>query len=238
MDCDQPYRYVKAEEIFAMIKHPGDGVIDKPGQIILDFGGIRTPITMTDIVGGLLQNWLDLWLSQNRIYHHSPSNSQEFPDFYLEDGTRENLLELKTFQYFQSPAFDLANFYSYCTSLIESPWKLDAKYLILGYHMDNETGLLTIKDAWLRHIWEIAGPGENRPLNIQVKQKAVYNIRPRTWFSRSGDGETHKNFTSREDFLTAIRDTLNNFPLKDGMPSSEWLSRVNSSYADWKSQTK
>ena len=50
--------------------------------------------------------------------------------------------------------FDIANFESYCKSLSENPERLYADYLIIGYEL--KKAKLTIKDVWLKKIWEIS----------------------------------------------------------------------------------
>ena len=77
-------------------------------------------------------------------------------------------------------------------------------YLIFGYEMSDE-GIVTIKDFWLKKVWEITPRMEDWPINLQVKSGVVHKIRPGVWYS-----ETNKMpmFKCVEDFLSAIEQTV------------------------------
>ena len=113
------------------------------------------------------------------------------------------MLEVKAFNYNATPAFDIANFESYCSSVKEKPYRLDADYLIFGYTM-NDSGDITVKKVWLHKIWQIAGTSQRFPLKTQVKRDMIYNIRPNTDFKAGNKGP----FRSKDDFLLAIYKTL------------------------------
>ena len=82
---------------------------------------------------------------------------------------------------------------------------LHADYLIFGYDMD-ENGIVTIKDVWLKKVWEITRRMENWPLNLQVKNNVVHKIRPGVWYSaRPRDFMIFRNI---EDFLSAVEQTV------------------------------
>lgn len=44
----------------------------------------------------------------------------------------------------------------------------DVDYLIFGYDMGDD-GVVTIKDVWLKKVWEITRPMEDWSVNLQVK---------------------------------------------------------------------
>ena len=174
------------------------------GKINFNFAGVSVNINTTDTIGITLQLWLKQYLINNNIFFDEPSNTQEFPDFYLNDcEPYKHMLEVKAFNYIKTPAFDIANFESYCSSVKDKPYRLDADYLIFGYLM-NMDGNITIKKLWLRKIWQIAGSSERYPIKTQVKRNMIYNIRPNTAFKN----EKPSPFNSKEDFLFALYKTL------------------------------
>ena len=174
------------------------------GKITFNLAGISVDIDTTDTVGIILQSWLKKYMQENEIAFREPINTQAFPDFYLVNhGTHPNMLEVKAFNYDRTPAFDIANFDSYCRRVCNFPQILDADYLIFGYSMD-DCGNISIKQIWLHKIWEIAGISKDEPLKIQKKQGMVYNIRPNTAFKSFQPGP----FRGREDFLNAVYLTI------------------------------
>lgn len=78
-------------------------------------------------------------------------------------------------------------------------------YLIFGYDMSDD-GIVTIKDVWLKKVWEITRRMDGWPINLQVKQGVVHKIRPGVWYSqRPGNIPMFKRM---EDFLAAIEETM------------------------------
>lgn len=187
--------------------------------ITFTLNNINVIIDTTDTVGVTLQSWLKQYFLANNIYFRENSNSQEFPDFYLGNCNNSNLLEIKAFNYCKTPAFDIANFDSYCDLVIEKPYILDTDYLIFGYNMDIN-GKITIIDIWLKKIWEIAGKSEKYPLKVQEKRGVIYNIRPNTNFKKYDQTP----FNSKEDFIKAIYDTI--FIYKDKDIAKEWYDKL------------
>lgn len=174
------------------------------GVISFNLAGVSVNIDTTDIVGITLQAWLKQYLTDNDIYFSEPANTQEFPDFFLDNNEAfKHMLEVKAFNYNATPAFDIANFESYCSSVKDKPYRLDADYLIFGYTM-NDSGDITVKKVWLHKIWQIAGTSQRFPLKTQVKRDMIYNIRPNTDFKAGNKGP----FRSKDDFLLAIYKTL------------------------------
>lgn len=187
------------------------------GKITFSFAGVVVDINTTDTVGITLQAWLKQFMINNGIYFSEPYNTQEFPDFFLDDiYPYQNMLEVKAFNYDRTPAFDIANFESYCSSVKDKPYRLDADYLVFGYVMD-AYGNISIKKLWLHKIWEIAGTSERYPLKTQVKRNMIYNIRPNTDFKFGRKGP----FNSKEDFLFAIYHTLLSYKGEDF--ANDWL---------------
>lgn len=190
------------------------------GYITFSLNSINVTINTTDTVGVTLQSWIKNYFITNNIYFRENSNSQEFPDFYLGNFNDSNLLEIKAFNFCNTPAFDIANFDSYCESVLEKPYILDADYLIFGYSMNND-GRITINDIWLKKIWEIAGKSEKYPLKVQEKRGMIYNIRPNTDFKKYKSSP----FSSKKDFMIAIYDTISIYKGED--IAKEWYNKLN-----------
>lgn len=194
------------------------------GIILFNLAGISVKINTTDTVGITLQAWLKQYLLNNNIYFLEPSNTQEFPDFYLDDNDiYSSMLEVKAFNYNATPAFDIANFESYCSSVVNKPYRLDANYLIFGYIMNN-FGDITIKKIWLYKIWQIAGTSQRFPLKTQVKRDVIYNIRPNSDFKSGNKGP----FQTREEFLFAIYKTLSSY--KGEVFADNWKNSLSVNY--------
>ncbi|MFN9398617.1 MAG: NgoBV family restriction endonuclease, partial [Dolichospermum sp.] len=66
-------------------------------------------------VGDLFQEWFAEWMRQKNINFRTKQNTQEFPDFLVDENSNiTGLLEIKSFYY--SANFDVANFEAYCDS--------------------------------------------------------------------------------------------------------------------------
>ena len=194
------------------------------GNIVFNLADVSVTINTTDTVGITLQAWLKQYLINNDIYFSEPTNTQEFPDFFLDDIDPNNhMLEIKAFNFNATPAFDIANFESYCSSVKLKPYRLDADYLIFGYIM-REDGSITINKIWLHKIWQIAGTSTRFPLKTQVKRDMIYNIRPNSNFKVG----TSSPFNCKEDFLKAIYGTLKLY--KGDNFANDWLNELSQNY--------
>lgn len=197
------------------------------GEIRFKLAGVSVKINTTDTVGITLQAWLKQFLIDNELYFSEPANTQEFPDFFLDDiCSHKHMLEIKAFNYNATPAFDIANFESYCASIKNKPYRLDADYLIFGYVMD-EAGNITIKKIWLKKIWQIAGTSQKYPLKTQIKRDMIYNIRPNNEFKNEKEGP----FKSKEEFLEAIYTTVISY--KGQSFADEWKSTLAINYKNY-----
>ncbi len=99
---------------------------------------ITVKIDTTDTVGITLQAWLKQYLINNKIAFCEPLNTQEFPDFFLDDvASNQHMLEIKAFNYNATPAFDIANFESYCIQTLkkEDPDHLNQKMLFFRQYI-------------------------------------------------------------------------------------------------------
>ena len=216
-----------ANEVFEKLMID-DKILEVKGQIKFYLGNVDIIVKQRDVIGNIMQEWLEGWLKQNAIDYKLNPNTQMPPDFYLNpDDLKSELLEVKAFNYDATPGFDIADFNAYQSEIIEKPFMLHTKYLIFGYQMQ-EDGYVVIKKLWLQSVWEICRRMENWPLNLQVKDKVVHKIRPCTWYSK-GKSVRYKPFTSLEDFISAIEQTVYQNP-KTREKSGEWLKLFLKSY--------
>lgn len=201
-------------------------IIGKSGNIKFILNGLDVKIKSKDSVGNLLQEWLKEWLNKEDIEHLENPNRQAFPDFFLNlENNKDNLLEVKTFDWDRGPGFDLANFDSYCNSLLTNAYRLDSNYLVFAYKMSVD-GEIIIHNVWLKKIWELAGGSGTYPIKVQEKKETIYNLRPVTWFSERAP---FKCFNSKEEFLKALNETRYQYS-KTRAQNNHWLNKVTANY--------
>ncbi len=215
---------LSAGEIYNLLLE--DKITNQTGEFRIDFAGINTKVSQKSGVGDLFQEWFSAWLDSKNIWYRTKSNTQEFPDFLLDESDQENLLEVKVFNNDASPNFDVANFLAYINSLTTNAYRLDAKYLIFGYTLNNN-GDFQIKNIWLKEIEEITGKSQRYPIKCQVKSDVIVNIRPITWFSQRGQNPFH----SKREFVNALKQTINQYNhTKDLEKYKRWFSQVKKKY--------
>lgn len=198
---------------------------DKIGSVDITLGGISAKYKGKDAIGDLLQEWFKEWLEDQNIYFRTRANTQEFPDFLLDNDDKSGFLEIKTFNSEATPAFDIANFDSYNKSLLKNPERLDADYMIFAYKMDN--GVLSIEELWLKKVWEISGTSGANPINMQTKNKQPYNLRPVKWYA---DRARNKPFADKMSFLEALFATIDKYSHSTNSYSDNWLEKVKAKY--------
>ena len=148
------------------------------------------------------------------------------PDFFLNpDDKTKNLLEVKAFNRSASPGFDIADFRMYEEEIIDKPYMLDVDYLIFGYDM-SDAGIVTIRDLWIKKVWQISRRMEGWALNLQIKSGVVHKIRPAVWYSNKGKYST---FEKLEDFISAIEETVYQNP-KTHNSAANWKNRFVRAY--------
>lgn len=200
-------------------------IIGEKGVINFSLKDLTISIETKDAIGNLLQEWLKAWMKQENIDFEGNTNTQTFPDFNLDkDNHKKGLLEVKSFDWDRGPGFDLANFDSYCNSLLESAYRIDSDYLILAYQMSGSQ--ITIKNVWIKKIWELACSSGTYPIKVQEKKQVIYNLRPGTWYSERAK---FKPFASKEEFLTALNDTRYQYP-QTRHANGHWLKKVLKNY--------
>jgi len=200
-------------------------IIGEKGIINFTLKDLTISIETKDTIGNLLQEWLKAWMTREKIEFEENTNSQTFPDFLLDKNDhKKGLLEVKSFDWDRGPGFDLANFDSYCNSLLDNAYRIDSDYLILAYQMKGSE--LSIKDIWLKKIWELACPSSTYPIKVQEKKQVIYNLRPSTWYS---ERTKFKPFVSKEEFLSALNETRYQYP-QTRHTNGHWLQKVLKNY--------
>lgn len=194
------------------------------GAIKFELSDFEIIVKQNNVVGNILEEWLDKWMT-GMGFSHDYNHTQSSPDFWLDvDNHDKEWLEIKAFT--SSPNFDIANMMSYITEVIEKPWKLHSKYLCLKYEMNEETGIVTICNAWLKSVWEISCPSAKWAVKVQDKKGVIYNIRPATWYSSSA---SYPIFQCLEHFLSAL-----DYVLKTYSPTAKigmtWRKDIIKSY--------
>jgi type II restriction enzyme len=193
-------------------------ILNQEGCIKLDLANISFPVKSKDIIGGALQEWFENWMLKNSILFTKPENSQEPPDFFLENGEH---LEVKVFNADANPGFDIANFDAYTRSLLQHPERLDAHHLVFGYVSKN--ALFKITNFWVKKVWEMTGTSKLNVLALQVKQNSPVNIRPKDWRGKS------ELFSSRREFVIALDQALIKFHPERYI---DWFSQVETAYRE------
>jgi type II restriction enzyme len=219
---------LSAEEVYERLVNV-DKIKTVEGRIRFYLGDVDIVVKQKDVVGNIIQEWLEGWLKKNKIAFASNPNTQMPPDIFLdpEDHTKD-LLEVKAFNYSASPGFDIADFKAYAREIVNAPYMLHTKYIIFGYNMSDD-GIVTIKDLWLKNVWEICRSMEGWPLNVQYKNKVINKIRPAKWF---GSKSRYPMFESLEHYLSAIEETLFGYPDTHEM-SVGWRKRVTEAYKNF-----
>ena len=204
-----------------------DKILELKGLIRFYLGDIDIIVHQKDVVGNIIQEWLQGWLDKNDIEYSPSENTQMPPDFFLNpDNLSEDLLEVKAFNRMASPGFDIADFRMYEEEIIDKPYMLNVDYLIFGYDMD-ERGIVTIKDLWLKKVWEITRRMKGWPINLQIKQNVVHKIRPGVWYSNQKGN--YPMFRCLEDFISAMEEAVYQNPKTHDIAGS-WKRKFIESY--------
>lgn len=217
-------KYYTAEQVFKALTDEF-AFINAKGSIRFNLNKFEITVKQNSVVGNIIEDWLAEWLNAKGIANEH-NLGQSAPDFWLnpEDKTTD-LLEVKCF--FRGPGFDIANFLSYVNEIVDKPYRLHSKYLLILYNMDSTTGIVSIENAWLKNVWEIACSSSVRPIKVQEKKKVIYNIRPATWYSESTQYPT---FKCLEHFLSALEQTLYDYNQTRTTLAEGWAKKVCAAY--------
>lgn len=207
-----------------------DKILELQGQIKFFFGDVDIIVKQKDVVGNIIQEWLQGWLDKREIKYALSENTQMPPDFFLNpDDRTKDLLEVKAFNRSASPGFDIADFRMYEEEIVDKPYMLDVDYLIFGYDM-SEDGIVTVKNLWIKKVWQITRCMEDWAINLQIKQNVVHKIRPGAWYSTQR--VKFPMFSCLEDFISAIEQTVWQNP-KTRETSGTWKRRFLESYENY-----
>ncbi len=218
---------LSAEDVYNRLVNV-DRIKTVEGQIRFFLGDVDIVVRQKDVVGNIIQEWLEGWLKKNDIAYAPNANSQMPPDIYLNpDNKKENLLEVKAFNRSASPGFDIADFKAYAQEIVNNPYMLNAKYIIFGYKMSDD-GIVTIKDLWLKNVWEICRSMDRWAINVQYKNRVIHKIRPATWYSTKSK---YPVFECLEDYLSAIEETLFGYADTHDL-SVGWRKKMIASYSN------
>lgn len=193
-----------AEQVYNKLINE-ERILEVEGQIKFYLGSVDIIVKQRDVVGNIIQEWLEGWLKRNDVEYAVNDNTQMPPDFFLspEDRTRE-LLEVKAFYCKASPAFDIADFVAYQREIISKPYMLFVDYLIFAYDM-LEDGTVVINNLWLKKVWQMTRRMQVFPITVQYKNNRIQKMRP-------GDIRKPKNdkqmYRCLEDYLAAIEETV------------------------------
>ena len=221
---------LSAQEIYDRLLNV-DHILELEGQIKFFLGDVNIIVRQKDVVGNIMQEWLQGWLDARGIEYAPSENTQMPPDFFLNpDDRTKGLLEVKAFNRNGSPGFDIADFRMYASEIQEKPYMLDVDYLIFGYDMSDD-GVVTIKDVWLKKVWQITRRMENYPINLQVKEGVIHKIRPGVWYSERVTD--YAIFDCLEDFISAIEETTFKEPKLRSSVASTWLVVFQRNYKAW-----
>lgn len=214
---------MSAEQLFNKLTEVG--IIGASGETYFELHGLKTKVRDSSIVGNVIQEWLKLFMTTQKIPFRLKQNTQEFPDFLMH-GTDDttDLLEVKCFK--NSPNFDVANFSAYCRSLLSSPYRLDSDYLIIEYQ-ENVDGSISIRNAWLKKVWEICSGSERAQIKAQWKQGTPVNIRPATFYSPNK--ARYKPFQTRKEFVLALKSIIDVNPTMNHI-QKDWYKKVSDLY--------
>lgn len=215
-----------AQEVYDKLLYE-DKILELKGQIKFFLGDVDIIVKQKDVVGNIIQEWLQGWLDKRGIEYAPSENTQMPPDFFLNpnDKTRD-MLEVKAFNRSASPGFDIADFRMYEEEIIEKPYMLDVDYLIFGYDMSDD-GVVTVKDLWLKKVWQITRRMNGWAINLQIKQNVVHKIRPGLWYSENKGNIPM--FSCLEDFISAIEETVYQNP-KTHENAASWKKNFVASY--------
>jgi len=212
-----------AEELFEKLQQ--GNVIGLQGKSDACFGDFPIDFEKNRdyIVGNILEEWLGKWMDSRGI-PNIHNERQESPDFWLNpDDLESDWLEVKSFT--KSPNFDVAAFRSFLNLVIEKPWKLHSKILLIEYSM--EKGVVTIEKMWLKNLWEICSSSERWPVKVQCKSGVINNIRPALWYAQN---TKFPAFKCLEHFISALDETTYAYHDTRATIAERWLSNLIDSY--------
>ncbi len=180
-------------------------ILEVEGQIRFYLGSVDIIVKQRDVIGNIIQEWLEGWFKKNNIEYALNDNTQMPPDFFLNpDNKRIDLLEVKAFNCHATPAFDIADFVAYQREIIAKPYMLYVDYLVFAYDMLDD-GTVIINNLWLKKVWEMTRRMAMFPITVQYKNKRIQKMRPGDIRKPENNKQMYKCI---EDYLSAIEETV------------------------------
>ena len=180
-------------------------ILEVDGRIKFYLGSVDIVVKQRDVVGNIIQEWLEGWLKRNDIEYDTNENTQMPPDFFLNTTDRtKDLLEVKAFYCKASPAFDIADFVAYQREIIAKPYMLYVDYLIFAYDMLDD-GTVVINNLWLKKVWQMTRRMAVFPITVQYKNGRIQKMRPGDIRKPKNDSQMYRCL---EDYISAIEETV------------------------------
>lgn len=180
-------------------------ILEIDGQIKFYLGSVDIVVKQRDVVGNIIQEWLEGWLKKNNIDYAVNTNTQMPPDFFLNpDNTTVELLEVKAFYCKASPAFDIADFVAYQREIIAKPYMLYVDYLIFAYDMYDD-GTVVINNLWLKKVWQMTRKMYMFPITVQYKNNRIQKMRPGDIRNEANEKQMYRCL---EHYISAIEETV------------------------------
>lgn len=232
--CPEDRYELTANEVYNKLLNE-EQICNEQGQIRFYLGNVDIIVKQKDVVGNIIQEWLQGWLTSRHIDFDPSTNPQMPPDFYLNKNNHDvELLEVKAYNSEASPAFDIADFKGFAKAVLLSPSALDTNFLIFAYKMSDD-GYVSITKMWLKKLWEITRASERWPINVQFKNGEINKIRPAaasTWDKPpiKQKGNKYPHFANLSDFLSAFQETLLLYGETHSIGST-WKMDLNNAFA-------
>lgn len=210
-----------------------DGILDnsKKGIMSLEYLDVKAEGINPDVVGSMLQTWLENWMKKKNYYFKVQQDTQKRPDIFLKKNSKtEGLLEVKAF--YKSPAFDIQSWNAFLNLIEKNPSHIYADYIIFDYDIIGNDHFI-MENIFLKKIWEISRPMGERskiswPVSVQYKNNEIVNLRP-TGTKDMIENKTY--FNSALEFLEAIQKTIEIYgKAKISHKDGKWLEKVKNKY--------
>lgn len=215
---------VTAEDIYNALMDEFH-IVNAEGEITFRLNDFNIIVEQNNVVGNIIEEWLAKWFNE-KGFDNIHNKKQAAPDFWLNvNNPNEDWLEVKAFT--KSPNFDVSAFRSYINEIIEKPWKLYSRYLLIKYRTESG-GLVVIENCWLKNVWEICSTSGTWPLKVQYKNRVIHNIRPAVWYSENIE---YPPFDCLEDFLAALEQTIYRYHDTNQL-ADNWSERLCASYQE------
>ncbi len=200
-------------------------VVGEIGSVNFTLKDLTISVKFRETIENLIHSWLKAWLKESNVEFTNGVDLKAFPNLFLDSNDQNKAnIQIKIFNSSRGGVFNLGDFESFGDTLLESAHLLDVDYLIFSYSK-TENGF-SIKNVWLKKIWELASPGEKFPIRVVEKDGYIDDIRSTTWYA---ENPKIAPFASLEEFLVAMNDGRFLY-LETRHTNSHWLKNVVKNY--------